>query len=104
MQVEPLGRSDVVAVAREERFERVDQLGALALVVGLELAEQILVERGELRIVPQLEEQPLDAQVLEVDRAVTAEQRTPDRQRLLGLTVGERQPGDARMVPPDPDR
>ena len=104
MQVQALGRPDVVAVALEERFEGVDQLRALALVVRLELPEQVVIKRGQLRIVPKLKEQPLDAQVLEVDRAVAAEQRPPDRECLFRLAVREGESRDARVVPPDADR
>ena len=71
MQVEPLGRPHMVAVALEERFQGVDQLCALALIMRLELSKQVVIKRGQLGIVAKLEEQPLNAEVLEVDRSVS---------------------------------
>ena len=105
MQVQSLGRPDVVAVALEERFERVDKLGALTLVVGLELARA-----GHHRTRPAPDCPEAERAAAGRPRCSKWTERSPpssaraDRERLLGLAVREGQPADPRVVPPDADR
>ena len=103
VDVQPLRRLGRAVLAREVGLERPDQLAVATLVVGLESAEHLVVESGELRGSLESKQEAVHAEVAVAGHAARPKEPSAERQRALRLAVGAgyalrpvRQPAHAR--------
>ena len=90
--------------AREERFQRRQQLRAIRAVVLIDRGQRLLVECAELRVAVQCQQQAMDAEVLEEGQRAGREEPPRDHQRPVRLAVPLRDSRRPDAGPPDPCR
>ena len=88
MQVQCLRGPGVVAVAGKEPFQSLDQLGGVPRIVLLERTQIFALESIERIGVLDARDQAVDAELLESNRSIAAQELVADASGLFSLAVG----------------